>query len=422
VADAAFRIVTAPSRLVQNKHFVDQDVLRAAGVDDFKPYNVDPDVVEPVDDFFLVSSERGVPAYAKPPPPDPVSGDVVLSVAKSAEEERREKERRDVVLVLVDWRDVKTYVALFSALTADRPNRKLVVAAHKDAAPVLPYTERLRFIDNDLQPSGDTLPFFRDDRFRAFVGDMRVAANVSKLVELASRAFYGVDAVVDATTHRPHLDWEPIDMSSSTSVTYDRHFDVCVRASFFFVRDLLPHLLKSSGARRVVSVTPPPRCDVFDEEERGVVALARLMRGAHVRGIAAELADANPPVSLVGVWSDALAEKKVDGSFVSGGDEVAQRNNVSGKDAVARAAAKLVDADAKSVSSGSFWRAEDIVAPLPLENGAFPEKIEDTAVAPSSEPTYEDARFEFPDVAELLAEELARLTPPDAEDEDWQLV
>jgi len=271
-------------------------------------------------------------------------------------------------------------------------------------------------IENDLISLEGTRPHFRDERFRVFVGDMRVAANVSKLVELASRAFYGVDAVVDATTHRPQLDWEPIDVSSSTSVTYDRHFDVCVRASFFFVRDLLPHLLKSSGARRVVSVTPPPRCDVFDEEERGVVALARLMRGAHVRGIAAELADANPPVSLVGVWSDALAEKKVDGSFV------AQRNNVSGKDAVARAAAKLVDADAKSVSSGSFWRAEDIVAPLPLKNGVFPEKKEDTVVAPSSEPTYADARFEFPDVAELLAEELARLKPPDAEDEDWQLV
>lgn len=425
VADAAFRIVTAPSRLVQNKHFVDQDVLRAAGVDDFKPYNVDPDVVEPVDDFFLVSNERGVSSYAKPPPPDLGSGDVVLSVAKSAEAERLEKERRDVVLVLVDARDVKAYVALFCALIKNRPNRKLVVAAHEDAAPVSPASDAWAFvhyllIENDLISLEGTRPRFRDDRFRVFVGDMRVAANVSKLVELASRAFYGVDAVVDATTHRPQLDWEPIDMSSSTSVTYDRHFDVCVRASFFFVRDLLPHLLKSSGARRVVSVTPPPRCDVFDEEERGVVALARLMRGAHVRGIAAELADANPPVSLVGVWSDALASK-VDGSFVRNGDEVAQRDqNVSGKDAVARAAAKLVDADAKSVSSGSFWRAEDIVAPFPLENGA--EKIEETVVAPSSEPTYADARFEFPDVAELLAEELARLKPPDAEDEDWQLV
>ena len=428
VADAAFRIVTAPSRLVRNKHFVDQDVLRAVGVDDFKPYNVDPDVVEPVDDFFLFSSERGVSSYSKPPPRDSGSGDVVLRVPKSAEEERREKERRDVVLVLVDARDVKAYVALFSALFADRPNRKLVVAAHEDAAPAAPvsrdaFTENLR-LENDLATSEDTRKtLFRDDRFRVFVGDVRVAANVPKLVELASRAFYGVDAVVDALTHRPRLDWEPKDVSSSTSVTYDRHFDVCVRASFFFVRDLLPHLVKSSGARRFVSVTPPPRCDVFDEEERGVVALARFVRGAHVRGIAAEIADANPPISLVGVWSDALASK-ADESFARGGDEV----TLSAKDAVARAAAKLVDADAKSAPSGSFWRAEDIVAPLEeLKNGFPAEKKEketpaETVVAPSSEPTYADARFEFPDVAELLAEELARLTPPDAADEDWQLV
>ena len=139
-----------------------------------------------------------------------------------------------------------------------------------------------------------------------------------------------------------------------------------------------------------------------------------------MRGIAAEIADANPPISLVGVWSDALASK-ADESFVRGGDEV----TLAAKDAGARAAAKLVDADAKSAPSGSFWRAEDIVAPLPPKNGVFPEKKEtpaETVVAPSSEPTYADARFEFPDVAELLAEELARLTPPDAADEDWQLV
>ena len=35
--------------------------------------------------MFFFSSERGVPAYAKAPPPDLSSGDVVLSVAKSAE-------------------------------------------------------------------------------------------------------------------------------------------------------------------------------------------------------------------------------------------------------------------------------------------------------------------------------------------------
>jgi len=39
-----------------------------------------------------------------------------------------------------------------------------------------------------------------------------------------------------------------------------------------------------------------------------------------------------------------------------------------------------------------------------------------------SEPTYEDARYEFPDVAEELAEELARMTPSDAAEDDWQLV
>ena len=107
VADAAFRIVTAPSRRVQNRHFVDQDVLSAAGVEDFKPYNVDQDVVEPVDDFFLWSSERGLPKYSKPPPPDPVTKIVTLGKAKNADEERREKDRRDVVLALVDARDVR---------------------------------------------------------------------------------------------------------------------------------------------------------------------------------------------------------------------------------------------------------------------------------------------------------------------------
>ena len=192
VADAAFRIVTAPSRLVRNKHFVDQDVLRAVGVDDFKPYNVDPDVVEPVDDFFLFSSERGVSSYSKPPPRDSGSGDVVLRVPKSAEEERREKERRDVVLVLVDARDVKAYVALFSALFADRPNRKLVVAAHEDAAPAAPvsrdaFTENLR-LENDLATSEDTRKtLFRDDRFRVFVGDMRVAAGRTERPERGAR-------------------------------------------------------------------------------------------------------------------------------------------------------------------------------------------------------------------------------------------
>ena len=415
VADAAFRIVTAPSRRVQNRHFVDQDVLSAAGVEDFKPYNVDQDVVEPVDDFFLWSSERGLPKYSKPPPPDPVTKIVTLGKAKNADEERREKDRRDVVLALVDARDVRRVATLLDALAAGRPNRKFAIVAHRDAAPVSGSS------DASESRSLDRLTTIAADRQRVYLGDMRVAANVSKLVDAASRAFYGVDAVVDVLTHRPSPAWEPAETVAATAVTYERHFDVCVRASFLALRDVLPHLAKSSArVRRVISVTPPPRCDVFDAEHRGVVALARAVRGMHLRGVAAELADVRPPISLVGVWSDLLATR------VSDGDAVTE----AAFGAVSRAAAKLLDADAESVPSGSFWRAEDVAGGDDPVVGESPETRpagkkdadESEALAPVSEPTYEDARYEFPDVAEELAEDLARMTPSDAAEGDWQLV
>jgi hypothetical protein len=267
----------------------------------------------------------------------------------------------------------------------------------------------------------DRLTTIAAERQRVFLGDMRVAANVSKLVDAASRAFYGVDAVVDALTQRPSPAWEPAETVAATAVTYDRHFDVCVRASFLALRDVLPHLAKSSArVRRVISVTPPPRCDVFDAEQSGVVALARAVRGMHLRGVAAELADVRPPISLVGVWSDPLATR------VSDDDAVTE----AAFGAVSRAAAKLLDADAESVPSGSFWRAEDVAGggdPVVRESpDARPagEKDADAseALAPVSEPTYEDARYQFPDVAEELAEELARMTPSDAAEDDWQLV
>lgn len=415
VADAAFRIVTAPSRRVQNRHFVDQDVLSAAGVEDFKPYNVDQDVVEPVDDFFLWSSERGLPKYSKPPPPDPVTKIVTLGKAKNADEERREKDRRDVVLALVDARDVRRVATLLDALAAGRPNRKFAIVAHRDAAPVSGSSNA------SVSRCLDRRTTIAADRQCVFLGDMRVAANVTKLVDAASRAFYGVDAVVDVLTHRPSPAWEPAETVAATAVTYERHFDVCVRASFLALRDVLPHLAKSSArVRRVLSVTPPPRCDVFDAEHRGVVALARAVRGMHLRGVAAELADVRPPISLVGVWSDSLATR------VSDDDAVTE----AAFGAVSRAAAKLLDADAESVPSGSFWRAEDVAGggdPVVRESpDARPagEKDADASeeLAPVSEPTYEDARYQFPDVAEELAEELARMTPSDAAEDDWQLV
>ena len=415
VADAAFRIVTAPSRRVQNRHFVDQDVLSAAGVEDFKPYNVDQDVVEPVDDFFLWSSERGLPKYSKPPPPDPVTKIVTLGKAKNADEERREKDRRDVVLALVDARDVRRVATLLDALAAGRPNRKFAIVAHRDAAPASGSN------DASVSRSLDRFTTITADRQRVYLGDMRVATNVTKLVDAASRAFYGVDAVVDVLTHRPSPAWEPAETVAATAVTYERHFDVCVRASFLALRDVLPHLAKSSArVRRVISVTPPPRCDVFDAEQSGVVALARAVRGMHLRGVAAELADVRPPISLVGVWSDPLATRVSD-------DDAATEAAFG---AVSRAAAKLLDADAESVPSGSFWRAEDVagrgdafVRESPDARPAGEKDADESEeLAPVSEPTYEDARYQFPDVAEELAEELARMTPSDAAEDEWQLV
>ena len=415
VADAAFRIVTAPSRRVQNRHFVDQDVLSAAGVEDFKPYNVDQDVVEPVDDFFLWSSERGLPKYSKPPPPDPVTKIVTLGKAKNADEERREKDRRDVVLALVDARDVRRVATLLDALAAGRPNRKFAIVAHRDAAPASGSN------DASVSRSLDRFTTITADRQRVYLGDMRVATNVTKLVDAASRAFYGVDAVVDVLTHRPSPAWEPAETVAATAVTYERHFDVCVRASFLALRDVLPHLAKSSArVRRVISVTPPPRCDVFDAEQSGVVALARAVRGMHLSGVAAELADVRPPISLVGVWSDPLATRVSD-------DDAATEAAFG---AVSRAAAKLLDADAESVPSGSFWRAEDVagrgdafVRESPDARPAGEKDADESEeLAPVSEPTYEDARYQFPDVAEELAEELARMTPSDAAEDDWQLV
>ena len=52
VADAAHWILTQPSRKTTGNFFVDEEVLKKAGVKDFKKYAVDPKV-ELVPDFFL---------------------------------------------------------------------------------------------------------------------------------------------------------------------------------------------------------------------------------------------------------------------------------------------------------------------------------------------------------------------------------
>jgi len=43
VADAAYEILTRDSRQCSGNFFIDEEVLRAAGISDLDPYSVDPD-------------------------------------------------------------------------------------------------------------------------------------------------------------------------------------------------------------------------------------------------------------------------------------------------------------------------------------------------------------------------------------------
>ena len=52
VADAAYAILTQPSRESTGQFFLDEDVLRAAGVDDLSTYAIDP-TAELLPDFFV---------------------------------------------------------------------------------------------------------------------------------------------------------------------------------------------------------------------------------------------------------------------------------------------------------------------------------------------------------------------------------
>lgn len=166
----------------------------------------------------------------------------------------------------------------------------------------------------------------------------------------------------------------------------------------------------------MISVAPPPLCSVLDAEPRGVVAVARVVKGLHVKGIAAELRDVKPPISVVGVWSEE-------------GPEVSEVSDTFFESAT-RAIAILLVADAKSVPSGSFWRAEDVTASRGDrdEAGGSPKTAERTCIdAPSPEPAYADSSFEFPDIAEELAEELERMNKQNPQripacDDEWQLV
>ncbi len=52
VADAAYWIMTQPAKMITGQFFIDEEILRSIGVDDFKQYAINPDI-EPFDDLFV---------------------------------------------------------------------------------------------------------------------------------------------------------------------------------------------------------------------------------------------------------------------------------------------------------------------------------------------------------------------------------
>ena len=349
-----------------------EDVLSAIGITDFAPYNVDPTLEKPVDDFFLFSPERNLPKYGVVPR-NAETGEVDFLGGAARQGGTQDSDKREVVLILIDKRDAWTHgLDVVKQLELDRPNRKLV------------------FIVHTTEDTHDTTPFSlgfpgSTKEAKAFQGDLRDASVVAKLVDQASRVFFGIDAVVDMLLNQPLHDWENKSLVDATSVTFSRHFDVCVRASYLALRDIIPHLTKSSGKRRVISVTPPPTCDVFDADTNGVVALARVVRGLHLKGVASELADVHPRIALIGVWSESSSP-------------------------LAAAVAKLLDApeNEKTLPLGSFWRAEDLIQSRPALD-IKPAAWKQLVTVATAEPTYTGDTIEFPDIAEELARELKRV-------------
>lgn len=52
VADAAYWIMTQPAKIITGHFFIDEEILRNEGVDDFKQYAINPSI-DPYDDLFI---------------------------------------------------------------------------------------------------------------------------------------------------------------------------------------------------------------------------------------------------------------------------------------------------------------------------------------------------------------------------------
>ena len=358
VADAAFRVVHAPALKVHGNCFIDERVLRGAGVSEFKPYNVSPDIDEPVSDFF-VEVEKRSPAFSE------------KAGNKSILDQWKRQSRAamqwinsiNILFVVNDMWGAIVVRSFFEANDVDvskgETGKRVVICA--------PHLESWW---------RNTVRIYLT-RNKCISADLRDPNNLTAAMEEAARFMYGIDAVVDLI--------EPPSFEASASIertsakVFDDLFDVPVRASFFLAQNAMRALVKSTdGPRRIVSLCQPPLASRTRFRKIGAAAeLARTCRALHLVGCAAEFADLEPAVSMVGLWTDDRTVKS--GCTYSD---------------CAKAIRAALNASDRDLESGTFWRIEDILGLDNVTHASDEFCLVD--YAPTDEP--------FPDVAEEIAE------------------
>lgn len=360
VADAAFRVVHAPALKVHGNCFIDERVLRGAGVSEFKPYNVTPDIDEPVSDFFFEVEKRS-PAFSK----KAGKKSILDQWTRHRPEAMRPIESANILFVVNSKWGVDVV-------------RTFLIADDYDPSSSRGKTGKRFVIATPDMEYWWTKSSLKSTTWVKWISaDLRDPSNLTAAMEAADRFMYGIDAVVDLI--------EPPSFEASASIertsakVFDDLFDVPVRASFFLAQNAMRALVKSTdGPRRIVSLCQPPLASRTRFRKIGAAAeLARTCRALHLVGCAAEFADLEPAVSMVGLWTDDRTVKS--GCTYSD---------------CAKAIRAALNASDRDLESATFWRIEDV---LGLDHA--PDASDEFCLvdyAPADEP--------FPDVAEEIAE------------------
>lgn len=360
VADAAFRVVHAPALKVHGNCFIDERVLRGAGVSEFKPYNVTPDIDEPVSDFF-VEVEKRSPAFSK----KAGKKSILDQWTRHRPEAMRPIESANILFVVNSKWGVDVV-------------RTFLIADDYDPSSSRGKTGKRFVIATPDMEYWWTKSSLKSTTWVKWISaDLRDPSNLTAAMEAADRFMYGIDAVVDLI--------EPPSFEASASIertsakVFDDLFDVPVRASFFLAQNAMRALVKSTdGPRRIVSLCQPPLASRTRFRKIGAAAeLARTCRALHLVGCAAEFADLEPAVSMVGLWTDDRTVKS--GCTYSD---------------CAKAIRAALNASDRDLESGTFWRIEDILGLDNVTHASDEFCLVD--YAPADEP--------FPDVAEEIAE------------------